>query len=151
MALQTASSDVPDARILMKISHNESFHPWLQKLSLTVTEVSVNITHTTCMLWKIYKLKLCRLKINASFSIQYLGSTYLLIMPWTHTVFMAHIHRMQALVSMQFPWHYGFGLGLFSPIASPSSMTQDYRVHKPCPWPVAIQVLDSYKLCTIHA
>ena len=81
-------------------------------------------------------------QINASFSIQYLGSTYLLIMPWTHTVSMAHIHRMQALVSMQFPWHYGFGLGLFSPIASPSSMTQDYRVHKPCPWPVA-------KLCTI--
>ena len=63
---------------------------------------------------------------------------------------MAHIHRMQALVSMQFPWHYGFGLGLFSPIASPSSMTQDYSVHKPCPWPVAIQVLDSYKLCTIY-
>ena len=98
--------------------------------------------------------------------LQYLGSTYLviqLIMPWTHTVSMAHIHSMQALVSMQFPWHYAFGLGLFSPIASPSSMTQDYRVHKlhvsMVPWTlfmtVAIQVLHVLimisELCTTHA
>ena len=92
--------------------------------------------------------------------IQYLGSTYLviqLIMPWTHTVSMAHIHSMQALVSMQFPWHYVFGLGLFSPIASPSSMTQDYRVHKLHVSMVAIQVLHVLikimisELCTTHA
>ena len=46
----------------------------------------------------------------------------------SYSVHGTYIHSMQAL------WHYGFGLGLFSPIASPSSMTQDYRVHKQCPW-----------------
>ena len=74
-----------------------------------------------------------RLKINATFYTvlrKYLPSNPINYALDSYSISMAHIHSMQALVSMQFPWHYGFGLGLFSPIASPSSMTQDYRVHK---------------------